>query len=428
MECLTCIETYEEDDFITCQKCQFATCYNCFKHGITQDIKDPMCLNCKNIFDTEFILENCQTDWLYKSFLPHMGKVLLEKEKSLLPYTQNEVSKELKLKQLRNEIKSLPSNEKLKKKYKDINKFTIAKQIKDDKKKELMIEKNIILNKPKESVAKNQQFIGRCSFNKCKGYINKEFKCELCLNDVCESCFVSIVEHGKKCKTEDLQLREILAKDSKSCPKCYIPILKAGGCDQMWCTNCNTAFSWTTGKIETGTVHNPHFYEWLANNSNSTNINIENIACGELPRIYELQTLKSIKNNYLTSLFNIHRMIIHVQTVEIMEYEEDRVKDNIDLRVKYLLNTITEEQWMKTLITRERKRMTNRAYKRILEMFVMVGTDLFRRLVVEKNVTKISDEFSNFLKYIRNCFDRVYTLYGGSIPEHVFTFKQLKIY
>lgn len=34
-------------------------------------------------------------------------------------------------------------------------------------------------------------------------------------------------------------------------------------CDQMYCTICHTAFSWRTGQIETGRVHNPHYYQHL---------------------------------------------------------------------------------------------------------------------------------------------------------------------
>ena len=34
-------------------------------------------------------------------------------------------------------------------------------------------------------------------------------------------------------------------------------------CDQMYCIQCNTAFSWKTNQIETGRIHNPHYYEQL---------------------------------------------------------------------------------------------------------------------------------------------------------------------
>jgi hypothetical protein len=31
----------------------------------------------------------------------------------------------------------------------------------------------------------------------------------------------------------------------------------------MWCVVCRTAFSWNTGLIEDGHIHNPHYYQFL---------------------------------------------------------------------------------------------------------------------------------------------------------------------
>ena len=31
----------------------------------------------------------------------------------------------------------------------------------------------------------------------------------------------------------------------------------------MWCIKCHQAFSWKTGAIDNGPVHNPHYYQWM---------------------------------------------------------------------------------------------------------------------------------------------------------------------
>ncbi|KAJ9534162.1 hypothetical protein QJQ45_002156 [Haematococcus lacustris] len=55
---------------------------------------------------------------------------------------------------------------------------------------------------------------------------------------------------------------QLLAKDSRTCPKCPASINNIEGCDQMFCTVCHTAFSFQTGQIERGVIHNPLYYEW----------------------------------------------------------------------------------------------------------------------------------------------------------------------
>ena len=64
------------------------------------------------------------------------------------------------------------------------------------------------------------------------------------------------------CNEDDVKSAEMIKKETRNCPKCAVPIFKTEGCDQMWCTECHTAFSWRTGLVVTGVVHNPHFYAW----------------------------------------------------------------------------------------------------------------------------------------------------------------------
>lgn len=56
-------------------------------------------------------------------------------------------------------------------------------------------------------------------------------------------------ENGKA----DERFQELLRKEGRSgktrpCPKCHTPITKNGGCDHMYCSNCNTNFNWSSTK------------------------------------------------------------------------------------------------------------------------------------------------------------------------------------
>ena len=82
---------------------------------------------------------------------------------------------------------------------------------------------------------------------------------------------------------------KLIKQETKPCPTCGVRIYKISGCDQIWCVECKVAFSWKTGIIDKGVIHNPHFYEHMKNNNNGiAPRNPHDEVCGGLISVYQL--------------------------------------------------------------------------------------------------------------------------------------------
>ena len=124
------------------------------------------------------------------------------------------------------------------------------------------------------------QILRGCPAEACRGFLSTGGICGICDGKICLSCHEivgkkgEVVEHisetellvaGRRhtCDPASVETAKMLQKETRPCPTCKALIFKTDGCDQMWCTQCKTPFSWRTGKKEEGRIHNPHYYEWL---------------------------------------------------------------------------------------------------------------------------------------------------------------------
>jgi hypothetical protein len=102
-----------------------------------------------------------------------------------------------------------------------------------------------------------------CPLEECNGFVDtSKWVCGTCKKHICKECFTE-KEEEHECNKDMVETVKMIMKESRPCPKCSIYIHKTEGCDQMWCTQCHTTFSYQTGEIHVGRTHNPMYYQWL---------------------------------------------------------------------------------------------------------------------------------------------------------------------
>jgi len=208
--------------------------------------------DCYKEWSRKFLRDNFTLVFLTKRYRPHMEDVLFDKEKALLPNAQLVIEEKMRKMEVRERIREVEERIRL-----------------------LYDERSLLerqLSKPEEK-KERVQFVRQCPSNDCRGFLSTQWKCGICELWTCPDCHEikgPVKDCDHTCKPENLETARLLEKDSKPCPSCHSMIFKIAGCNQMWCTQCNTAFCWATGRIHTKNIHNPHYFEWLRNNPNGT--------------------------------------------------------------------------------------------------------------------------------------------------------------
>lgn len=158
-------------------------------------------------------------------------------------------------------------------------------------------------------------------------------------------------------------------------------------CDQMWCVmeGCGAAFSWNTGNIVTGMIHNPHYLEWLKRKQGGIlEREAGDIPCGGMPNTWqmvgafrdidvpdELTTvvLESFRN--LQELIDLRMRDYPSRLPQLANKEDD---------VDYLLNEISEDVWQQRLERTESKFLKKKEIGQILQTLATAGSDMMNRM------------------------------------------------
>ena len=252
-----------------------------------------------------------------------------------------------------------------------------------------------------------------CPNDECKGFLDEENTCGTCSKHFCSDC-QCLEEDGHVCDENIKQNVKALKKDSKPCPKCSEVIHKIDGCDQMWCPQCKTAFSWTKGTIQTK-IHNPHYYEYLRNTRGNVPREPGDNPCGE--DIYEqinFQLSWGLMDNVKRDpiFFNVWRVIRKVASeTEVHRYRVPEIRHDLRRlwRVRYLLGEIDETTWKRNLHRQEKAAKKKNEIHQILKTFY--------ELAYEIAIDKSEPESPEFMHKKADKFDDLATYFNGVLAE-----------
>lgn len=344
---------------------------------------DLACFNpkCKSRFTQEFIRDMLGKDFYTNEFRPVYENQLFEIEKRHFPSALREIElrrERSSLNEKINEAKKARASheERVESLYKLCARNRIAGKSNVDNDEEIIRIQILIENlsqRIEEWRAQVQQispearkYIRQCPVRECRGMLDEYYMCSMCLSHICERCHVPTMD-GHSCKREDLD--SVLAlKDAKPCPCCSRMIFREDGCDQMWCTMCKTPFSWDKGTIETGRIHNPHYYEWLR----TTHHEEQQVLCGGIPSATSLRTVASLPSMFIR---NVHRFALSCESGAEIPLSPF---DLIETRIKFLTKKISEKKFKEHIVMRYCEREKLLSEMQCIATFALLFGDIMR--------------------------------------------------
>jgi len=254
---------------------------------------------------------------------------------------------------------------------------------------------------PPAAPAEKRGFVKACPVTDCRGFLSTQWKCGICDVKVCNKCHDPMVIEPHVCDADKVASVKLIAAESKPCPKCGTAISRTYGCDQMFCIGCKTPFSWRTGKIETGHIHNPHYHEWRQQ-LGIQGPPVGNLVCGDQPLMDELdRRSRHDTNPYKRNLYRI--IALRGTMIYHFNYVLQRLQRIINiypiadpkriLRVRYLINDIKEDEWKVALQRHEKHIHFTRSRAQIVEMFLAAFRDIIATVATatpEEMITQLN--------------------------------------
>lgn len=440
--CPICCEEYTSHrrKQVDCSYCHKSCCLVCAKRYILQSMQDAHCLFCFNVFSDTMLRETFNKTWVHGEYKRHRENILLQREKQLLPDTQPLVRNYKDAIQCRQRIDSNTQLLlQLRQQCEELRGAIWRDQHRVDR-----LERNGYRDVPlyvgeqggSAQQEQKKRVIFGCPLGDCRGFV-EDGSCGTCQANICMQCGTE-KDEDHECNPDTKKGFQYVLRHSKRCPRCYTNISRVDGCSQMWCVACKTAFDYNTMEICHGAVHNPHYFEHLRQQDMDLPepMNDDDFCNREpipTPRIFarkvrETQPLSTVsdtdKEIYISKteqLFSFMRNLLHIYDITVRRLRRrNRMNDHSDLRLKYLLNQISEDEWKIELQRREKKVNKNQGSIEIYEMACIVGGQyLWQYIRDDIDVYTLYDRVMKLREYANTHLSELESKYSMVVERYV---------
>ena len=411
-ECMICGEKTNKSSRLktSCCYCDFDACRSCWQTWfLSETTQRCMSPNCDKEWTRKHLAQTMTKTFIANDLKKHRENILYDKERALFPATQIIIEKQKQIDELSKQNYELEIQiRRLRQKQNEI--YERQRQLRSEIGK---------------GSRERSEFVRACPDENCRGFLSSQWKCGLCEKWTCPDCHEIKGLHRDcehTCDPNNVETAKLLSKDTKPCPNCGYGIFKIDGCDQMWCTQCHVAFSFRTGRIENN-IHNPHYYEYMRQNGGMPRNPLDNPCGQEIDHGFINNMLRGIRLFYYldpieSDLYHCSRNIIHIRYVTIPENEVDPYLKNQDLRIQYMKNQISEDEYKMKIQRNDKKHQKMIENRNVFNLIVTTVTDILYRFINALERRSREDQISTLKEinvlssYVKEVFEDIGQTYN----------------
>lgn len=417
MECIICVEKFTKTrKSIRCPYCQYETCHKCVETYLMENTIVPQCMNCKREWNMEFLRTYLPRTFMDKKYKEHQKQAILSEAETQLGQYQRHAQLEIEEEQQREIVRQAKLQlEEAQRHYR--NCCTVLWEI----------NANIYAETHRHgtTTTSRREFFMACPLNDCRGKLSTSYKCGMCEHWICPQChqdkgLEKTDDH--ECKKDDVDTVKMLRDNTRPCPKCHMGIYKTEGCDQMWCVQCHTCFSWRSGNILNGVIHNPHFYEYQRRIGGGQAPRVPgDVPCGGMPTYHEIlrrqrRINKTAHDDWMVDLHRYMNELVDVEMPSIYRKFNSREKSHRKYGVQYLRNQISRIKWVEMLYRVVKQEEKYRRYYQVLETLNVNVSEYLRQYVRGEEADVIHHYCDELFKYANEECEKMRKQYNMSIP------------